>query len=40
MTIRIPDTVLDGLAKWMMRGPWPEHFQEAINDHLHALRCT
>ena len=19
-----------------MRGPWPEHFQEAINDHLHA----
>ncbi|MYG28128.1 MAG: hypothetical protein F4213_19255 [Boseongicola sp. SB0677_bin_26] len=36
MTIRIPDTVLDGLAKWMMRGPWPEHFQEAINDHMHA----
>ena len=36
MTIRIPDTVFEGLAKWMMRGPWPEHFQEAIDDHLHA----
>ena len=35
MTIRIPDTIFDGLVKWMVRGPWPEYFQEAIDDHLH-----
>ncbi len=36
MTIKIPATVLDGLVKWMARGPWPEHFREAVGDHLHA----
>ena len=36
MTINIPDTVFNGLVKWMVRGPWPEYFQEAIDDHLHA----
>ncbi len=36
MTIRIPATVFDGLVKWMVRGPWPGYFQEAIDDHLHA----
>ncbi|MCY4181087.1 MAG: hypothetical protein OXD48_12600, partial [Litoreibacter sp.] len=36
MTIKIPATVFDGLMKWMVRGPWPEYFQEAIDDHLHA----
>ena len=36
MAIKIPNTVFEGLVKWMVRGPWPEHFQEAIDDHLHA----
>lgn len=36
MTINIPETVFNGLVKWMVRGPWPEYFQEAIDDHLHA----
>ena len=36
MTISIPATVFEGLVKWMVRGTWPEHFQEAINDHMHA----
>jgi len=36
MTIRIPDNVFEGLAKWMTRGPWPEHFQVAIDDHMGA----
>ena len=36
MTIRIPATVYDGLAKWMVQEPWPGYFQEAIHDHLHA----
>ena len=36
MTIRIPATVFDGLVKWMVRGPWPGYFEEAIDDHLHA----
>ncbi len=36
MTINIPATVFDGLVKWMVRGPWPEHFQEVIDDHLYA----
>ena len=22
--------------KWMARGPWPEHFQDVVDDHLHA----
>ena len=36
MTIKIPATAFDGLVKWMVRGPWPEHFEDAIDDHLHA----
>ncbi len=36
VTIKIPDTVFDGLVKWMVRGPWPEHCEDAIDDHLHA----
>ncbi len=36
MTIRIPATVFDGLVKWMLRGPWPGYFQEAVHDHLDA----
>tara|TARA_R110002072_G_scaffold25582_8_gene85856 strand:- start:1713 stop:3146 length:1434 start_codon:yes stop_codon:yes gene_type:complete len=36
VAIKIPNTVFEGLVKWMVRGPWPEHFQEAIDDHLHA----
>ena len=34
MTVRIPSNVFEGLAKWMTRGPWPEHFQDAIDDHM------
>lgn len=36
VTIKIPATAFDGLAKWMVRGPWPEHFEDATDDHLHA----
>ena len=36
VTIKIPDTVFDGLVNWMVRGPWPEHCEDAIDDHLHA----
>ena len=36
MTIRIPDNVFEGFAKWMTRGPWPEHFLVAIDDHMGA----
>ena len=36
MTIRIPDNVFEGLAKWMARGPWPDHLQDAIDDHVGA----
>lgn len=36
MTVRIPKTIFEGLGKWMMRGPWHTHLQEAIDDHLHA----
>lgn len=36
VTIKIPNSVFDGLVKWMMRGPWPGYIQEAIDDHLHA----
>jgi len=36
VAIKIPNTVFDGLEKWMVRGPWPEYFQETIDDHLHA----
>ena len=36
MTVRIPSNVFEGLAKWMTRGPWPEHFQNAIDDHMGA----
>ena len=36
VAINIPNTVFDGLLKWMMRGPWTWYFQEAIDDHLHA----
>ncbi|MEQ9152844.1 MAG: hypothetical protein RLO06_15310 [Parvibaculum sp.] len=36
MTIRIPDTVFEGLVRWMARGPWPEHLQDVLHEHLHA----
>lgn len=36
MTIRIPDTVFEGLGKWMVRGPWPDYLQEALDDHMGA----
>ena len=35
MAINIPNTVFDGLVKWMVRGPWPEYLQDAIDDHMH-----
>ena len=36
MTITIQDSVFDGLAKWMARGPWPRYLQQTIHDHFHA----
>ncbi len=38
MTIKIPDSIFEGLVRWMVRGPWPEHFQQAIHDHT-GLYC-
>jgi len=36
MRVRIPENTLEGISKWMTRGPWPDHYQEAINDHIGA----
>ena len=36
MKIRIPDTVFNGIMHWMKRDPWPEHFNDALEDHRHA----
>lgn len=36
MTFRIPDTVFNGLMQWMKRDPWPGHFNDALENHLHA----
>ncbi len=38
MTVKIPDNIFEGLVRWMVRGPWPEHFQQAIHDHT-GLYC-
>ena len=38
MTIKIPDNIFEGLVRWMVRGPWPEYFQQAIHDHT-GLYC-
>ena len=26
----------EGLAKWMARGPWPEHLQDVLDNHMGA----
>jgi hypothetical protein len=33
VTIKIPDNIFEGLVRWMVRGSWPEHFQQAIHEH-------
>lgn len=33
MNIRIPNNIFEGLVRWMVRGPWPEHLQQAIHNH-------
>lgn len=36
MAVKISKTVFDGLVRWMVSVPWPDHFQEVIDEHLHA----
>ena len=36
MTISIPETVLDGLLKWMQRGRWCEHLNDVFDEHTYA----
>ena len=36
MTINIPESVMDGISKWMKRGRWPEHLEVVSDEHIHA----
>ena len=34
--MKIPPNVFVNITKWMAQGPWPDHLQLVLHEHLHA----